>query len=100
MKYTGTTDGITYALPNLLLADKLRTYGQRSVQAETKLYNDLNDIVYMLHIMVGRREIMPEDLKQLIATDYTIRTFWARVPEPEKASLRGLLAAVGIMVPQ
>jgi len=79
MKYTNTTtDGITYALPNLLVADKLRAYGQRGVQAEAKVVNDYLDILYLLQVMVNRGETMPVDLKQIIATDDVIRVGFGR----------------------
>jgi hypothetical protein len=101
IKYTTVTpDGIRYALPNLLLADKLRTYGERSLQAEAKTVSDLLDIMHLLDVMWQKGDIIPEDLKQLIITENAVKVFWEKVPEGDRDILREPLAAVGIVIPQ
>jgi hypothetical protein len=101
MKYTDiTADGIRFALPSLLLADKLRTYSERGVHGDTKRANDLTDIEYTLALMARRGDVMPEDLKQMIATDRVIRNFWGRISDDDKVALFGPLTRVGIAIPQ
>ena len=46
--------GIRYALPNLLLADKIRTYSARGTQQDRKRENDCTDILFLADRLMMR----------------------------------------------
>lgn len=84
MQFTAVNDGIHYALPNLLLADKIHTYGERRFADVGKRVNGLLDIERLLQIMMAKRQILPQDLKESILSGETLEAFFAVLDEDER----------------
>lgn len=94
MPYTRQLGHIRYAACNLLLADKIRTYGDR--WNGIKLASDLEDIVFLVGLMMDRGERMPHVLRQLILTSDVLDSFRTALPESERLLFKSFLADVGI----
>ncbi|ETW85307.1 hypothetical protein HETIRDRAFT_247078, partial [Heterobasidion irregulare TC 32-1] len=75
-----TEDGIRYASANILLADKIRTYGRRPFQAVQKQENDLYDVLQLIDVMRQKGDKMPDELKESILSENILRAFLERVP--------------------
>jgi hypothetical protein len=69
LKYCLTKDesgtSITYSTVELLLADKIRTYGERADKKHAKGVTDLEDICFCMVKMLLAEKKMPEELKSL-----------------------------------
>lgn len=91
-----TANGIRYAAPPMLLADKIRTYGDRAKGADRKRETDLEDILQMIDQMGMGKEQMPQQLKELIITEAVMRRFWEVLPPEEIGMYREFLSLVGL----
>jgi hypothetical protein len=96
LHHTAVHDGIRYALPSLLLADKIRTYSERRSRDDAKKDNDLTDIIFLIGSMVDASTTMPDDLKTLILTDDVLNNFWNALPDGEKATYKEFLGEIGV----
>lgn len=96
LHHTAVHEGIRYALPSLLLADKIRTYSERRSRDDAKRDNDLADIIFLLGSMVDTTTTMPDDLKTLILTDDVLNNFWNALPDDEKATYKEILDYIGV----
>ncbi|KAK0195142.1 hypothetical protein F5146DRAFT_273517 [Armillaria mellea] len=94
MPYTRQLGDIRYAACNLLLADKIRTYGDR--WNSIKLASDLEDIVFLVGLMMDRGERMSHVLRQLVLTSDVLDSFRMALPESERLLFKAFLADVGI----
>ncbi|KAK0455476.1 uncharacterized protein EV420DRAFT_1272440 [Desarmillaria tabescens] len=93
MSYTRQVGHVRYAACNLLLAHKIRTYGDR--WNGIKLASDLEDIVFLVGLMMDRGERMPQVLRQLILTSDVLDSFRTALPESERLLFK-FLADVSI----
>lgn len=82
MPYTRQLGHVRYTACNLLLADKIRTYGDR--WNGVKLASDLEDIIFLVGLMMDKGERMPHVLRQLILTPNVLDSFWKALPESER----------------
>lgn len=74
LKYCLTRDesgtSIIYSKTELLLADKIRTYGERADKKNVKGATDLEDIRFCMTEMFVQNEKMPEELKSLYTPEH------------------------------
>lgn len=81
MPYARQFGRIGYPACNLLQADKIRTYGDH--RNGTKLASDLEDIVFLVGIMMDRGERMAHVSRQFILTSDILDSFRIALPESE-----------------
>lgn len=98
LPHTAVHDGIRYALPSLLLADKIRTYCGRRAGNDEKRDNDLIDIIFLVGLMIEANTAMPDDLKTLILTDDILNKFWNTLPDDEKPTYKEFLGDIGVAI--
>ena len=94
-----TEDGIRYASANILLADKIRTYGQRPFQAVQKQHNDLDDVLQLIDVMRQKGDKMPGELKESILSEDVLRAFLERVPIEDHLVYRTFLEELDVILP-
>lgn len=94
-----TEDGIRYASANILLADKIRTYGQRPFQAVQKQHNDLDDVLQLIDVMRQKGDKMPGELKESILSEDVLRAFLERVPIEDHLVYRTFLEELDVVLP-
>ena len=94
-----TEDGIRYASANILLADKIRTYGQHPFQALEKQENDLYDVLQLINVMRQKGDKMPDELKESILSEDVLRAFLERVPIEDHLVYRTFLEELNIILP-
>ena len=99
-KYSEVTEeGVRYASADILLADKIRTFGQRHVQNDAKRDSDLEDIGHLLGVLLDKNEKIPSEVMEAILDEATLKAFWKALPGEEHAAYRDFLADVGIAIP-
>ncbi|KAF5376861.1 hypothetical protein D9615_007284 [Tricholomella constricta] len=98
LPYTALEEDIRYALPPLLLADKIRTYGERARGNDQKRSNDLDDITQMIDMMLEKQEVMPKELIDWILTKDVMERFWATVGPADAVTYKHFLELVKVPV--
>lgn len=96
LPYTKEFDGIRYASEPLLLADKIRTVGQRAAGNDAKRDTDLEDVMTMASEMERQGMKMPQELIDMYLTEEDIQCFWEAVPPVERGTFKLFLEFVGI----
>ncbi|ETW76840.1 hypothetical protein HETIRDRAFT_328102 [Heterobasidion irregulare TC 32-1] len=93
-----TEDGVRYASADMLLADKIRTFGQRHAQ-NPKRDSDLEDIGHLLGVLLDKNGKVPSEVMKAILDEMTLKAFWTVLPGEEHAVYRDFLTDVGIVIP-
>lgn len=96
LKYTAVLDGVCYALPVLLLVDKIRTYGERGEKVVRKRECDAEDIFFLLGLLIDAEETVPDDLREMILPVHSLARFWDALPASERLLYEDFFAQVGI----
>ena len=94
-----TEDGVRYASADILLADKIHTFGQCHVQNDAKRDSDLEDIEHLLGVLLDKNRKMPSEVIKAILDEAMLKAFWKVLPGEEHAVYRDFLADVGIVIP-
>lgn len=96
LKYSLTKNesgtSIIYPKIELLLADKIRTYGERADKKNSKGETDLEDIRFCTMEMFAQNKKMPEELKFLYTSehlDQVVRILTSDEPEGEWDAVTG-----------
>ncbi len=98
LQHTTVQQGICYALPRLLLVDKIRTYTQRSTNNDHKRAQDMSDILFCASAMADKGEKVPQELKDLYLNPGILRRFCEILDSGDEAILKDWLDEVGIML--
>lgn len=99
--FTREYEGVRYASPHLLIADKIKTVGQRSWKKVGRILQDMADIQMMLNHLDGGDGRMPAELNQIFLTRSVMDRFWETVEEmgmqeTQVELLREMFEEVGI----
>ena len=64
-----------YASADILLADKIHTFGQCHVQNDAKRDSDLEDIGHLLGVLLDKNGKMPREVIKAILDEATLKAF-------------------------
>lgn len=88
LPYTKESEGIRYASEALLLADKIRTVGDRALGNDSKRETDLTDLMLMASQMEKQGIKMPQELIDMYLTEEVMERFWKASPASDHGTIK------------